>query len=36
VTVVPFSPVRLNHAVLYVADPDGIEFEIMWMLPRSA
>ncbi|MFM2079302.1 MAG: hypothetical protein RJA49_3192 [Actinomycetota bacterium] len=31
-----FSPVRLNHAVLYGADPDGNEFEVMWMLPRDA
>ena len=53
-----FSPVRLNHAVLFGvgaaggpkrrggiglyhlalqlgADPDGNEFELMWMLPRD-
>jgi hypothetical protein len=29
------SPVRLDHAVLFVADLDGNEFELMWMLPRD-
>src|SRR5438132_1089633 len=26
---------RLNHAVLYARDPDGLEFEVSWLVPAE-